>query len=320
MGFWSALFGSDDPEDRPLYVDDDLNEEERAERQRALLKKIRKLEIVTRRIVNQQLAGSYHSAFKGRGMDFDEVRTYNPGDEIRFIDWNVSARFGDLFVKQFTEERELTVFLLVDTSASLLFGSGERSKLEAAAEIAALLAFSAIQNNDRIGLIMFSERIERFVPPKKGRKHVLRLIKEILEFRPEASGTRIADALQFLSRVAKRRAVAFLISDFQDADYRKPLLVVNRRHDLIPIVLEDPAEGVLPPMGTAVLEDPETGEQLVVDTESRAGRLAFAELTRQIRERRATLFRRARLDFVSVDTSRSSFEPLVNYFRLRARR
>lgn len=320
MGFWSALFGDDDPEDRPLYVDEALDDDARAEQRRALLKKIRKLEIVTRRIVNEQLAGSYHSAFKGRGMDFDEVRSYNPGDEIRFIDWNVSARLGELYVKRFTEERELTVFLLVDTSSSLLFGSQERTKLEAAAEIAALLAFSAIQNNDRIGLILFNEHIERFVPPKKGRKHVLRLIKEILDLQPAHSGTSLENALQYLARVAKRRAVAFVISDFQDDAYKQPLLVLNRRHDVIPIVLEDPAEGAIPDLGLVTLEDPETGEQLTVDTSSRAGRQAYADLTRLIRERRAAMFRRARMDFVPVDTSGPSFEPLVNYFRLRARR
>jgi len=320
MGFWSTLFGGEDPAARPLYIDDDMTEAERAEQRRALLKKVRKLEIVTRRIVNQQMAGSYHSAFKGRGMDFDEVRAYQAGDEVRFIDWNVSARLGDLYIKRFVEERELTVFLLVDTSASQLFGTGERSKLEASAEIGALLAFSAIKNNDRVGLIMFSDEVELFLPPKKGKKNVLRVIRGILEFRPRSSGTNVAGALDYLSKVARRRCVAFVISDFQDAGFRSSLMVASRRHDVVPIIIEDPMEAEVPPMGTVTFEDPESGELWVVDTDSRSGRRAYARLVEGLRERRERMFHKLKVDFVTVDTHRSFFEPLVNYFKLRSKR
>ncbi|MEO1268579.1 MAG: DUF58 domain-containing protein [Myxococcota bacterium] len=290
------------------------------ERRRALLKRIRKLEIVTRRIVNQQMAGSYHSAFKGRGMNFDEVRVYQPGDEIRFIDWNVSARMGDVFIKQFVEERELTVFLLVDASASQLFGTGDKSKQEAAAEIGALLAFSAIKNNDRVGLIVFTDTIELFVPPKKGRKHVLRVIREILEFKPSGRRTDLRVALDFLNKVQKRKSVAFLISDFQDNDYRRSLLVASKRHDLVPIVVVDPAEEVLPQIGTVHLENPETGQLEVFDTLSKHARKRFEQRATTIREQREQLFRRLGVDFVTIRTDHSPYQPLVNYFKLRAKR
>lgn len=329
MGFWSRLLGISEGDSRPTAPIDDeddllsleeLSEEERVERRRALLKRIRKLEIVTRRIVNQQMAGSYHSAFKGRGMNFDEVRVYQPGDEIRFIDWNVSARMGDVFIKQFVEERELTVFLLVDASASQLFGTGEKSKQEAAAELGALLAFSAIKNNDRVGLIIFTDVIELFVPPKKGRKHVLRVIREILEFKPSGRRTDLSVALDFLNKVQKRKSVAFLISDFQDSDYRRSLLVASKRHDLVPIVVIDPAEEELPRIGTVRLENPETGELEVFDTLSERCRRDFAARAQAIRDKREKLFKRLAVSFVTIKTNENPYQPLVNYFKLRAKR
>jgi uncharacterized protein (DUF58 family) len=242
-----------------------------------LIKKIRKIEITTSRAVNDVMAGQYHSVFKGRGMAFDEVRPYQPGDDIRVIDWNVTARMNDLYVKQFIEERELTVMLLVDASASLAFGTRERFKSELAAEITGLLAFSAIKNNDRVGLIMFTDRIERFVPPKKGTKHVLRVISEVLSFVPEGSGTDIAGALEFLSRVTKRKSVAFLVSDFLASGYESALKVAHRRHDLVSIVLRDPMERRLPAVGIAAFEDAETGEMILFDTTSRRAREKVAD-------------------------------------------
>lgn len=325
MGFWSRWFGkADEPQSAPqedLWADDhELSEQERAERRKALIKKVRKLELVTRRIVNDQLAGSYHSVFKGRGMSFDEVRPYQPGDEIRFIDWNVSARMDEVFVKQFVEERELTVFILVDASASQRFGTGAETKREVAAQLAAMVAFAAIKNNDRVGLIIFTDQIEVFVPPKKGRKHVLSVISQILEWQPRGRGTDIAQAVDYFARVCKRRSVAFVLSDFQDDGFRKSLQVAAQRHDLVPVVLIDPAEEELPAMGTVAMEDPETGEVIHVDTLSRAGRKRYRELARQLRERRERLFHQLKIDAIHVETDKSLLQPLVNYFRLRAKR
>ncbi len=319
MGWLSKLLGSAPPPES-FYQVEELTPEQKAERRRELIKKVRKLEIFTRRVVNDQLAGSYHSVFKGRGMDFDEVRPYQPGDEIRFIDWNVSARSPDIYIKQFVEERELTVFLLIDASASQYFGTGSKTKREAAAELSALMAFSATKNNDRVGLIIFTDQIEVFVPPKKGRKHVLRIISQILEFQPKETGTNIAEALDYFARMCKRRSVAFLISDFQDSGYERALHIVSRRHDIVPLVLIDPAEEELPAIGTAWFEDPETREVLAVDTQSRTGRRRYREMVLSVRQRREKLLRRMKVDAVHVETNKSFLEPLVNYFRLRAKR
>jgi len=318
VSFWQSLFGSEQDDERP-FPREEMDEEARLRRRRELIKRVRKLEIVTRRIVNDQLAGSYHSVFKGRGMSFDQVRLYQHGDEIRLIDWNVSARMDDIYVKQFVEERELTVFLLVDASASQYFGTGGKSKREAAAELGAMLAFSAVTNNDRVGLIIFTDQIEVFVPPKKGRKHVLRVISEILEFEPDHTGTNIAAGLDFFSKVCKRASVAFVLSDFQDAGWVRPLHVAARRHDVIPIALVDPAEAALPAMGTVWVEDPETGEVLLVDT-GRGARRRFAAQERALRERREKLFRKLKVDHVTVETDKPFVTPLVNYFRVRAKR
>src|SRR5512138_1591814 len=229
---------------------------------RELLRKIRKIEIVTQRLVRDRMAGQYHSVFKGAGIAFSEVRQYMPGDDIRLIDWNVSARMNDTYVKLFVEEREMTVMLLVDMSASGRFGSANEEKRELAAELAAVLAFSAIKNNDRVGLIIFTDQIERFVPAKKGKKHVLRVISEILSFSPQSPRTDLGKGLDFMGHVARRRAVTFLVSDFlaPTERYERALRVASQRHDLIPVVVSDPLEEALPKIGLVDLYDPETGE------------------------------------------------------------
>ena len=287
---------------------------------RELVKKLKKIEIYTSRLANDQLAGSYHSVFKGRGMAFSEVRQYQPGDDVRFIDWNVSARMNDTYVKVFTEEREMTVMLLVDLSASERFGSVAKPKIETVAEVAALLAFSAIKNNDRVGLILFTDRIERFVPPKKGRSHVMRVVTEILNAAPEGRGTDLGVALDLLGGVGKRRTVAFLISDFIAEGYEKPLKVVAAKHDLIPIQVVDPREDDLPDVGLALVEDLETGEIVEVDTSSLDVRAEYAREAQKQRASREHLFKRLQLDHVTVSTDRDYVRPLAELFRLRQRR
>ncbi len=285
-----------------------------------LVKKLKKIEIYTSRLANNQLAGSYHSVFKGRGMAFSEVRQYQPGDDVRFIDWNVSARMNDTYVKVFTEEREMTVILMVDLSASERFGSVAKPKIETVAEVAALLAFSAIKNNDRVGLILFTDRIERFVPPKKGRSHVMRVVTEILNASPEGTGTDLGVALNMLGGIGKRRTVAFLISDFIAEDYEKPLKVISTKHDLIPIEVVDPREQDLPNLGLALIEDLETGELIEVDTSNAKVRAEFARGVRAQRDRRHQLFKKLRLDHVSVSTDRDYVRPLAEFFRIRQKR
>ena len=287
---------------------------------RELVKKLKKIEIYTSRLANDQLAGSYHSVFKGRGMAFSEVRQYQPGDDVRFIDWNVSARMNDTYVKVFTEEREMTVMLLVDLSASERFGSVEKPKIETVAEVAALLAFSAIKNNDRVGLILFTDRVERFVPPKKGRSHVMRVVTEILNADPEGKGTDLGVALDLLGGIGKRRTVAFLISDFIADQYEKPLKVVSAKHDLIPIQIVDPREDELPDVGLALVEDLETGELVEVDTSDLDVRADYAREAQRQRATREHLFRRLQLDHVTVSTDRDFVRPLTELFRLRQRR
>ncbi len=240
-----------------------------------ILKKIRALEIKTKVLVESAFAGDYHSIFKGRGMNFEDVREYQPGDEIRAIDWNVTARLGNAFVKKFTEERELTVMLVVDVSASGNFGSVSQSKRELAAEVACLLAFSAIRNNDKVGLILFTDQVELFIPPKKGRSHTLRLIREILFFQPQSRGTEPALALDYLNKVVTRRAVVFFVSDFQTGDFSRALNITSRRHDFIAIQIEDQREESLPNIGIITLEDAETGEQIELNTGDRGTRSRF---------------------------------------------
>jgi uncharacterized protein (DUF58 family) len=287
---------------------------------RDLIKRIRKLEITTRRAVSNLLAGQYHAVFKGRGMAFSEVRQYQPGDEIRIIDWNVTARMNEPYVKVFTEERELTVILLVDISASETFGSKERSKAETAAEIAAQIAFSAIANNDRVGLILFSDRVEKVIPPKKGRKHVLRVVSDILTFRPTHKGTNLSAGLDYLSRIAKRQSVTFLISDFLATGFEPSLRIVSRRHDLIPVVIADRLEHDFPKLGLVALEDPETGERVTVDSADPMVRGLFAKVMQGAREERRKIFKKLELDHIELVAGEEHVQTLARFFRGRARR
>ena len=285
-----------------------------------LLKKVRQIQIRTLRTVNDVLAGQYHSAFRGRGMEFEEVCPYSVGDDVRLIDWNVSARYGEPFIKKFREERELTVMLVVDASASGLFGSGEQFKLDYAAELCAVLAFSAIRSNDKVGLILFTDRIEKYVPAKKGTRHVLRIIRELLYYQPEGRGTDITEALNFLNRVTVRKAVCFLVSDFIAADYEPALRIARRRHDLIPITISDPREWELPDVGFIEVEDPETGERTLVDTSSKPMRRRFAMETAARAAAREAMFRKMDTETIEVRTDRSYVEPLVRFFRKRETR
>jgi uncharacterized protein (DUF58 family) len=271
--------------------------------------------------VRDRMAGQYHSVFKGSGIAFSEVREYMPGDDIRQIDWNVSARMNEPYVKLFVEEREMTVLLLVDMSASGRFGSREQEKRELAAEIAAVLAFSAIRNNDRVGLIIFTDEVERFVPPKKGKKHVLRVISEILSYRPSSTRTAISAGLEFLGRIARRKAVAFLVSDFLAPlpEYERALRITSRRHDLVPVTVTDPLEEALPSVGLVELEDPETGDIVVFDTSGRDAR-KFNEDSRRMREAREALWKRLSLDAISLRTDRPYLPALTSFFEARARR
>ncbi|HET9418956.1 MAG TPA: DUF58 domain-containing protein [Chthoniobacterales bacterium] len=285
-----------------------------------ILKKIRTLEIRTRGLVETAFAGDYHSVFKGRGMNFEDVREYQPGDEIRTIDWNVTARLGTAFVKKFTEERELTVMLIVDVSASGNFGSSAQSKRELAAEVACLLAFSAIRNNDKVGLILFSDRVELFIPPKKGRSHTLRLIREILFFAPQGGGTDPALALDYLNNVVTRRAVVFFISDFQTPDFSHALAVSGRRHDFIAIHIEDEREEMLPNIGIITLEDAETGEQIEINTADRTTRQRFADLAEARKAELAWTLRRNNIDAIALRTGEDYLPALRAFFKQRERR
>ena len=288
-----------------------------------VLKKVRQIEIRTNREVTDVLGGQYHSVFKGRGMEFEEVREYLPGDEVRSIDWNVTARFGHPFVKKFKEERELTVMLIVDVSASGQFGSVRQTKNELAAELAAVLAFSAIRNNDKVGLIMFTDEIELYVPPKKGRRHVLRVVREILAFRPKGRGTNLELALDYLNHVQSHRAVTFVLSDFQVGDTEsvlKKLRVASKRHDVIALSSRDPREEELPAVGLVELRDAETGERTIMDTFDRGVREAFAAKARQRLDALRGLLRSAGVDQVEIRTDADYMLPLVKFFRMRERR
>ncbi|NLG44551.1 MAG: DUF58 domain-containing protein [Phycisphaerae bacterium] len=285
-----------------------------------ILKKVRRIQIVTSAMVNDVFAGQYHSAFKGRGMEFEEVREYQPGDDVRTIDWNVTARSGRPFVKNYREERELTVLLAVDVSASQQFGTREQLKSELVAELGATLAFSAIQNNDKVGLILFTDRIERFVAPRKGMRHVLRVVRELLYHEPAGRKTDVGVALESISRVLARRAVVFLISDFQTPSFTGPLQIVRHRHDVIPVIVRDERERRLPPVRYVEVLDPETGAQMLVDTGSRAFRERFARLADERHAALITELRRMRLDAIEVATGESFVEPLRRFFHRRGRR
>lgn len=282
-----------------------------------ILRRVRQIEIRTRSIVDSILSGEYHSAFKGRGMEFSEVRTYTEGDDIRAIDWNVTARMGEPFVKKFIEERELTVMLVVDASASGNFASTNKFKAEIAVELCALLAFSAIKNNDCVGLIIFTSEVETFIPPKKGRNHVLRVIRELLYFKPQRLKTDIAEALGFLNRVQKKKAVVFLVSDFLSSGFEAPLRVAARRHDCIAVRIADPRESSLPPSGLIELEDPETGESMVVDTSDATFRSHYQAAVSKREAGTTSFFRSTGIDLIPVSTGQDYVEPLVRFFRKR---
>ncbi|HMD27798.1 MAG TPA: DUF58 domain-containing protein [Steroidobacteraceae bacterium] len=295
---------------------------------KAIMSGMRQLEIRTRRLVNDSLAGAYHSVFKGRGMDFDEVREYTPGDEVRTIDWNVTARAGRTFVKKFTEERELTIFLLVDISASGNFGSGALSKRDLAAELASVLAFSAIRNSDKVGLLLYTDRVERYLPPKKGRRHVLRVVRDILYHEPEGTGTDIVKALDVVNHVLHRRAIVFLISDFESpknpatarAELRRAMRQTNRRHDLIAVHVEDPREKELPDVGIVALEDAETGEIVELDTASFLVRERFKQQAAERGRRLVSDFRSEGVDTLQLQTDSPYMPALQRFFKIRERR
>ena len=287
---------------------------------REILRKIRRLELQTRRLVNSSFAGQYHSVFKGRGMNFDEVREYAPGDEIRSIDWNVTARMNAPYIKKFTEERELTVMLVVDVSASGSFGSVHLSKRELEAEVASILAFSAIQNNDKVGLILFSDRVELFIPPKKGRLHTLRLIREMLFFEPKGSGTEFSAAFETLNRVLNRRAVVFVLSDFMVPDFSKQFAVASRRHDVVAFPIFDPGETILPEVGIVAFEDAETGQQVELNTSHKQVMGEFAKLEEKRRNEQRKLLQSWGVDIVPLRTNEDVIRPLRAFFERRERR
>jgi uncharacterized protein (DUF58 family) len=287
---------------------------------RDVLRQIRRLQLFARKAVEDLLGGEYRSIFKGMGIAFEEVREYQPGDDVRTIDWNVTARMGHPFIKRFIEERELTLLLLVDCSGSHRFGTYHRQKREVAAELAALLAFSAISNNDKVGLIEFTDRIERYVPARKGTRHVLRLIRDILYFEPSRSGTSLREGLDFLNRVQHRRAIVFLLSDFLDEGYERLLKRTGRRHDLILVHISDPREEELPAVGLVELEDAETGRHLLLDTSNRAARTEFALAAGRRREALRQLTGSSRIDLIEVSTDGDHLDALVRFFELRARR
>jgi len=285
-----------------------------------LLKQVRQIEIRTRGMVNELFSGEYHSVFKGMGMEFAEVREYQVGDDIRSIDWNVTARFGHPYIKIFEEERELTVMLLVDLSGSLVFGSVEKTKQRIAAELTAILAFSAMKNNDKVGLILFTDQIERFVPPRKGKSHVLRIIREVLSFEPSGNKTDLRIALEYFHHTIKKKSIAFMISDFMDRGYDKILNIVGRKHDLIGVVLQDPRERELPKSGIIKFKDAETGNIRYIDTSSKDIQFGFSKNLAMVDSHRKNLFIKSRLDTIEIDISRSYVKPLVNFFKAREKR
>ena len=285
-----------------------------------ILKKIQRIEIFTNRLVNTVFAGEYESVFKGQGITFDEVREYQVGDEIRTIDWNVTARMGQAYIKKYVEERELVMMLIVDMSASTSFGSISETKAEIAAEIAALLAFSAIKNNDKVGLICFTDTVEHFVAPRKGKRHVLRVVRDILYFQPKQPGTNIETALTFVDKVLKPHSVVFLISDFKNTGYEKQLRLSSKRHSLIAITLQDRREMELPDVGLIELEDAESGETMIVDTRSEEARQLYTELNQRADAERQQIFRASRVDSIHIRTDEPYVKPLIRFFRQRAAR
>ena len=285
-----------------------------------IVEKIRRIQITTNRLVNESLAGEYHSVFKGRGMEFDEVREYQHGDDVRTIDWNVTSRAGHPFVKRYVEERELTVILLVDASASGIFGSAAKTKSEIAAEISALLAFSAIKNNDRVGAILFTDRVEKFIPPRRGSTHVLRVIREVLFYKPERKGTSIQKAFELLNLVVHKRAVVFLISDLLDQGFEQSLRVANQKHDIVIIQIIDSREKELPKVGILEIRDAETEEIILVDTSLPWIRNTYRENWSRNQARLSKLFESNLMDHITIESDKSYDVPLVRFFKERAKR
>lgn len=285
-----------------------------------VLKKIRRIQITTSRMVTDLFAGQYHSVFKGRGMEFDEVREYVPGDDIQSIDWNVTARTGLPHIKKFVEERELTVMIILDASMSCKFGSVKQLKSQLAAELSSVLAFSAIQNNDKVGLIIFTDRIEKFIPPRKGLRHVLRVIREALYFKPEGKGTDISLALEYFSRVTKRRAITFMISDFFAKDFKKRLAVTNKKHDVIAVTITDPRELDMPDIGLIRLNDAESGYNRTIDTSDKSFRRGYRHSALERLTTRKELFRSAGIDNINIYTDSPYTKELIRFFRMRRKR
>lgn len=285
-----------------------------------ILKKVKLLELSTRKLVNNLFAGEYHSAFKGQGMTFSEFREYTPGDDVRTISWPVTARMGKPFIKKFDEERELTLMLIVDVSSSGSFGTKDYFKGEVIAHLSALLSFSAIKNNDPVGLIMFSDQIEHFVPPKKGRGHVYRILRDLYYFKPRSEKTNISGALEYARGVLRKRATVFIFSDFMDKNYDRALRQLGRKHDLIACVVQDPAESEIPNMGLVDVEDAETGEILTLDTSSHVFRKQYVAKMKSLKEERESLLKKAQVDKIDITTTEDFIDPVVAYFRKRNKR
>jgi len=286
----------------------------------ALLKKVRKIEIKTKGLSNHIFAGEYHTAFKGKGMAFSEVREYQPGDDVRSIDWNVTARYNAPFVKVFEEEREMTVMLMIDVSASGNFGTQEQFKRELATELAAILAFSAINNNDKVGVIFFTDKVEQFIPPKKGKSHILRIIREVLAFEPAGKGTDIASALEYFSAVIKKRSICFILSDFMSKEFDMPLKIASKKHDLVALRIHDTREDTLPNVGLVPMQDAETEQMLYVDTSSKKVRDNFAKNRANATEKLRKLFPASGVDLIDITTGTDYVKPLINFFKTRGKR
>tara|TARA_B110000003_G_scaffold4467_1_gene4800 strand:+ start:63 stop:938 length:876 start_codon:yes stop_codon:yes gene_type:complete len=286
----------------------------------ALLKKVRKIEIKTKGLSNHIFAGEYQTAFKGKGMAFSEVREYQPGDDVRFIDWNVTARYNAPFVKVFEEEREMTVILLIDVSASGNFGTQEQFKRELATEISAILAFSAIKNNDKVGVIFFTDKVEQFIPAKKGKSHILRIIREVLAFQPTGKGTNIARALEYFNSVIKKRSICFILSDFMSKEFDRPLKIASKKHDLVALRIHDTREDTLPNVGLVPMQDAETEKMIFVDTSSKKVRDNFAKNRLQATEKLRKLFPASGVDLIDITTGTDYVKPLINFFKTRGSR
>ena len=286
----------------------------------ALLKKVRKIEIKTKGLSNHIFAGEYHTAFKGKGMAFSEVREYQPGDDVRSIDWNVTARYNAPFVKVFEEEREMTVMLLIDVSASGNFGTQEQFKRELATELSAILAFSAIKNNDKVGVIFFTDKVEQFIPPKKGKSHILRIIREVLAFQPTGKGTDIAGALKYFNSVIKKRSICFILSDFMSNEFDRPLKIASKKHDLVALRIHDTREDTLPNVGLVPMQDAETEKMMFVDTSSKRVRDEFEKNRLQATEKLRKLFPASGVDLIDITTGTDYVKPLINFFKTRGSR